>query len=361
MSTNLDNTMTATNLPNGNYIPIDLNLINNPQYKTLSIEAMMLHALYTMRMTCSIYNGQKDGSWLDEAGLPYIYFSNEEAAALLRVSERKITNLKTDLAKAGLIQVLRHGLKNYRIYVSNPKAPEKNVVVQLSFKNYTRSKTIVPVENDTPKKAAELSTVDREAESASPSSQDLLTSTQKQLAKQTTRATNVTGTLQKNDVVSLDQNLIDGLAARYAHVLPQQAFQRFLPFCNGDYRKARWFVDTIFKAKYASTQQYIQAGLPAEAEVLTFEHNTYFKTDIGDAIAKAIEQMYRYKTVRNPEGFFFAFMKGFFTEKTRQYLVDHYELTPDLNRTLSSVQQTLQKKNTSSLLQKSEKVVKKVS
>lgn len=64
--------MTATNLPNGNYIPIDMNLINNPQYEKLSIEAMMLHALYTMRMTCSIYNSQKDGSWLDEAGIPFI-------------------------------------------------------------------------------------------------------------------------------------------------------------------------------------------------------------------------------------------------------------------------------------------------
>ena len=180
MSTNLENIMTATNLPNGNYIPIDMNLINNPQYEKLSIEAMMLHALYTMRMTCSIYNSQKDGSWLDEAGIPYIYFSNEEAAALLRVSERKITTLKNVLIKAGLIQVLRHGLKNYRIYVSNPKAPEKGMVVQLSFKNYMSTKTLTPVENSVPEKKAELSTVDRQAESASRSSQDLLTSTQKQ-------------------------------------------------------------------------------------------------------------------------------------------------------------------------------------
>ncbi len=157
MSRNLENIMTATNLPNGNYIPIDMNLINNPQYEKLSIEAMMLHALYTMRMTCSIYNSQKDGSWLDEAGIPYIYFSNEEAAALLRVSERKITTLKNVLIKAGLIQVLRHGLKNYRIYVSNPKAPEKGMVVQLSFKNYMSTKTLT-LENSVPEKKAELST-----------------------------------------------------------------------------------------------------------------------------------------------------------------------------------------------------------
>lgn len=353
MSTNLDNIMTATNLPNGNYIPIDLNLINNPQYKNLSIEAMMLHALYTMRMTCSIYNSQKDGSWLDEAEHPYIYFSNEEAAKLLRVSERKVTNLKNALIEAGLIQITRHGLKNYRIYVANPKAPEANVVVQLSFKNYTSTKALVPVEKSVTKKTGELSTVDRGADSAASNTHDLLTSTQKQLAKQTTNTTKATGNASKNLNKSQDNSLIEGLNARYAHLLPQQVFDRFLPFCAGDYQKARWFVDTIFKAKYVSTQDYINAGLPAEAEVLTFEHNEYFRSDISDAVAKAIEQMYRYKTVKNPEGFFFAFMKGFFTEKTRQYLVDHYEMTPELQQTLSYVQLTVQQKKER---QKSQKV-----
>lgn len=346
MSTNLNNIMTATNLPNGNYIPIDLNLINNPQYKNLSIEAMMLHALYTMRMTCSIYNSKKDGSWLDEEGLPYIYFANEEAASLLRVSERKVTNLKNALIEADLIQVVRHGLKNYRIYVANPKTPEKNIVVQLAFKNFTRTTAVEAVDKKESPQLQELSTVDREAESAATNTQNLLTSTQKHLAKQTTRVTKVTDTASDLSAKSTEQSLIDGLHARYAHLLPKQAFQRFLPFCEGDYQKARWFVDTIFKAKYASTQQYIQAGLPAEAEVLTFEHNDYFTADISDAIAKAIEQMYRYKTVKNPEGFFFAFMKGFFTEKTRQYLVDHYQLTDDLRQTLSSVQMIIQRKKT---------------
>ncbi|MBO0453962.1 replication initiator protein A [Candidatus Enterococcus murrayae] len=360
MSTNLDNIMTATNLPNSNYIPIDLNLINNPQYENLSIEAMMLHALYTMRMTCSIYNSQKDSSWLDESGHPYIYFSNEEAALLLRVSERKITNLKNVLIEAGLIQVLRHGLKNYRIYVANPMPPEKGIIVKLSFKNYTSTKTLQAVEKDSPKKKSQLSTVDREAKSAASETQDLLTSTQKHLAKQNTKATKVTENAGKIDE-SADNSLIDGLRARYAHLLPQQAFNRFLPFCKGDYKKARWFVDTIFKAKFASTQQYIKAGLPAEAEVLTFEHNSYFKSDISDAIAKALEQMYRYKTVQNPEGFFFAFMKGFFTEKTRQYLVDHYKLTPELQQTLSCVQLIIQQKNGRQKLQKTQKVAQKVS
>lgn len=361
MSTTLNNLMTATNLPNGNYLPIDLNLINNPQYKDLSIEAMMLHALYTMRMTCSIYNAQKDGSWLDEAGQPYIYFSNEEAAALLRVSERKITNLKNTLLAAGLIQVLRHGLKNYRIYVANPKAPEKNIVVQLSFKNYTSTKSLAPVEKTATETNADLSTVDRDADSAGTNAQDLLTSTQKHLAKQTTNTTSVTNELPKNVAKIKDQQLIDGLSARYAHILPQQAFQRFLPFCEGDYQKARWFVDTIFKAKYVSTQQYIKAGLPAEADVLTFEHNDYFKASIAAALAKALEQMYRYKTVKNPEGFFFAFMKGFFSEKIRQYLVDHYQLTPELQQTLSCVQLTIQQKNSRQKPPKAQKVAKKVS
>lgn len=360
MSTTLTNIMTATNLPNGNYIPVDLNLINNPIYESLSIEAMMLHALYTMRMSCSIYNSQKDGSWLNEDGHPYIYFSNEEAASLLRVSERKVTNLKSSLAELGLIQVMRHGLKNYRIYVANPQAPSEGTTIPLVFKNFMTTRTIKTVDNPMTEKP-KLSPVDRVAESASTSAQNLLTSTQKQLAKNITNTTNVTRVTTNSAAPSQDSVLIEALAARYTHLLPQQVFQRLLPFCDNSYEKSRWFVDTIFKAKYSSNQQLIEAGLPAESEVLTFEDNSYFSAGISDAVAKALEQMYRYKNVKNPEAFFFTFMRGFFTEKTRQYLVDHYEMTRELEQTLSRLQQNIMKQKEKQKQYKTQKVVKKAS
>ncbi|OJG46355.1 hypothetical protein RV04_GL001521 [Enterococcus hermanniensis] len=352
--------MTATNLPMGNYIPIDLNLINNPRYEALSIEAMMLHALYTMRMTCSIYNSQKDGTWLDEGGHPYIYFSNEEAASLLRVSERKVTNLKNALAELELIQVSRHGLKNYRIYVANPQAPEAGTAIPLAFKNFMSTKKIQPVDYSI-EETRKLSPVDREAKSAAPSSQNLLTSTQKQLAKNITKTTNVTSVTAKSAVPAQDSVLIEALEARYAHLLPHQVFQRLLPFCENSYEKARYFIDTIFKAKYSSNKQWIDAGLPAESEVLTFEHNSYFSSGLSDAIAKAIEQMYRYKNVANPEAFFFTFMRGFFTEKTRQYLVDHYQMTTQLEQTLSTVQQKILTRKKQQKQYKTQKVSQKAS
>ncbi|EOH93106.1 replication initiator protein A [Enterococcus pallens] len=336
------NAMTATNLPNGNYLPIDLNLINNPKYQDLSIEAMMLHALYTMRMTCSIHNSRQDGSWLDEKQLPYIYFSNDEAAALLKVSERKITTLRNRLAELDLIKVLRHGLKNYRIYVANPEAPAEGTVVKLSFKNYTSNKKMT--------EPAKVLTVDdtmpKDAKSAAPRTQNLPTSTQKQQVNKNTNTTNATQlgpAAQNYPQVDKESALIAGLQSRYAQLIPHLVFQRFLPFCDGKYAKAKWFVDTIFKAKYVSNQQFLQAGLPAEAEVLTFEENEYYRNGLADAVAKAIEQMYRYNKVRNPEAFFFAFMRGYFTEKTRQYLLDHYELTPELENTLLGVKRVFSK------------------
>lgn len=332
------NAMTATNLPNGNYLPIDLNLINNPKYKDLSIEAMMLHALYTMRMTCSIHNSQKDGSWLDENQQPYIYFSNDEAAELLKVSERKITTLRNRLAQLDLIKVIRHGLKNYRIYVANPEAPAEGTVVKLAFKNYTTTKRMID--------PATTQTIARDAKSAAASSQNLPTSTEKMPVIKTTNKTNATKTVSENKrypPVDKEAALIAGLQARYAQLIPNLAFQRFLPFCEGQYAKAKWFVDTIFKAKYVSNQQFLKAGLPAEAEVLTFEENDYYRNGLADAVAKAIEQMYRYNKVRNPEAFFFAFMRGYFTEKTRQYLLDHYELTPELENTLLGVKRVFSK------------------
>ncbi|GCF92997.1 replication protein [Enterococcus florum] len=336
MTTISSQLMTAANLPNSNYLPIDLNLINNPKYQELPIEALFLHALYTMRMTCSIYNSQKDGSWLDQDGLPYIYFSNEEAADLLKVSERKITNLRNTLAKLDLIKVVRHGLKHYRIYVANPQAPAEDSEVKLAFKNYTTSKQLVS--------AADFTDTVRPAKSAGTKTQDLQTSTQKQLEK-TTRPTNATcaaaSKMTDTAPVEKSESLIAGLKARYVHLIPAQVFTRFLPFCEGDYQQAKWYVDTIFKAKFVSNRQFIQAGIPAESDVLTFEGNDYYQQGLADAVAKAVEQMYRYKQVRNPQAFFFSFMKGYFTEKTRQYLVDHYELTPELERTFSCISHVL--------------------
>lgn len=336
MSTFLENIMTGDNLPTGNYLPLDLNLINNPQYAELSIEAMVLHSLYTMRMSCSLYNSQKDGQWLDEAGHPFIYFSNEEAAQILRVSERKITTLRNSLVKAGLIKVLRHGLKNYRIYVANPTQPKPEIHVQLNFKNYitTKEKVIVPVEKAEPAAEAPLSTA---AKSASTSTQNLPLSTEQPTVQLKTNQTSETQTVTEP---TNDQALIAGLQARYAHLIPDQAFKRFLPFCN-DYSEVKQFVDTIFKAKFVSNQQFLQAGLPPEMEGLTFEKNPYFKNGLADAIAKVLEHLYRYGTqkVKNKTAFFFSFMRGYFTECTRQYLLDYYELTPQLAHVLERLAQ----------------------
>lgn len=316
--------MTADNLPNSNFLPIDFNFLNNPQYADLSIEAIFLHALYTQRMTCSIHNSLQDGSWLDEEKIPFIYYSNAEVAEVLRISERKVTTLRNQLAELGLIKVVRHGLKNYRIYVANPTAPAEGTVMKFTFKNYRAPQTVDK---------------SRDAKSASTSSQNLPISTSKQLVK-TTNITSETGVAPKKLQHPVDKEaaLLAGLQARYAHLIPETVFMRFLPFCDNRYLKAKKFVDLIFKAKYVANQQFIKAGLPPEAEALTFENNPYFKNGLADAIAKACEQIYRYGNVSQPEAFFFSFLKGFFVEKTRQFLVDSYEVNDHLAATLERVE-----------------------
>lgn len=326
MTTFSTNMMTMNNLPQSNFLPLDLNFINNPKYQDLSTEAMLLHALYTMRMTCSIHNSKKDGSWLDDEKQPFIYFSNSEAADLLRISERKVTKLRNDLVSLDLIQVVRHGLKNYRIYVSNPEKAPENISVKLVFKNYSYKKAI-----------GEAAV--RDAKSASTQTQNLLTSTEKTLAKTLTSETSTTVGVAASAVVDKEASLIEGLKSRYAHLIPNQAFQRFLPFCDNSYLKAKEVVDIIFKAKFVSNQNFIKAGLPAETAALTFESNPYFKNGMPDALAKAYEQMYRYQHVDNPSAFLFSFMRGYFTEKTRQYLSDHYEIAGDLSLVFERMQQ----------------------
>lgn len=346
MYSELTNKMSKNNLSTGNYLKFDANLLNNPQYDLLSLDAKILYTLYASRMECSIYN-----HWLDEAGDYFIYFSNEEAAAILLISERKITTLRTQLLEAGLIQVVRHGLKNYRIYVSLPLPAPDDIAVKMPYKNYTTAKELkiqapaevvdleIPAVSFLAEDTGWDDWYDLIAKSATTDQQEMLIRTEKQT--KSTKATSVTETTasypQKEETAQQQTALIDGLIATYQHLIPKTAFTRFLPFCNERYEEARWYVDTIFKAKYAATQQFIKAGLPAETESLTFEGNEYFTAGLADAVAKAMEQIHRFRNVKNPKGFFFAFMKGYFKEAARRCLADKFELTSELRTIFQSL------------------------
>jgi hypothetical protein len=348
--------MNQNNLSQANYLKIDANLVNNPKYQKLSTDGKFLYSLYATRMECSIYN-----SWIDEHDRYFIYFSNEEASDVLNISERKVTTLRNQLIELGLIEVVRNGLKNYRIYVSIPEVTPEKVAVKVTHKNYSNTKkrriaskaAVINVSYTTSfeEKTAASTKEHLVANSASTGLQKLPLRTEQALEHQTTKTKDTRETqktvaaiapedLQTTSVtpeVQRQHVLIDALIDKYQHLIPKNAIQRFLPFCKDSYKKTKWYFDTIFKAKFASTKAYLEAGLPAESLELSFEGNPYYAAGLSNAIGRAMEQIYRYKKVANPEGFFYTFMRGYFVERTKQYLSDQFEVNDRLETIFSKV------------------------
>ena len=92
-------------------------LLTDPRYKGVSIEAKVLYGLLLDRMGLSIKNG-----WMDSDKRVYIYFTQEDAMALMSCGKDKATKLFRELDKdgIGLIERKKQGQgRPTRIYVKN--------------------------------------------------------------------------------------------------------------------------------------------------------------------------------------------------------------------------------------------------
>src|SRR5699024_10555751 len=96
------------------FLPIKTDLFNNHKYLELSCDAMVLYSIYYKIKEVSNFHSQTSNyTFTDSEGI-FIYFSNDEAAKILRMSVRKISTLRSQLIDCGLISVIRHGLKNFK-------------------------------------------------------------------------------------------------------------------------------------------------------------------------------------------------------------------------------------------------------
>ena len=92
-------------------------LLTDPRYKGVSIEAKVLYGLLLDRMGLSVKNG-----WMDSDKRVYIYFTQEDAMALMNCGKDKATKLFRELDKEGigLIERKKQGQgRPTRIYVKN--------------------------------------------------------------------------------------------------------------------------------------------------------------------------------------------------------------------------------------------------
>jgi hypothetical protein len=102
------------------FVKVELDLLQNDNYRKLDVNSMLMYSLYRSRLDGSIRNA-KNGNprFIDSNGQPFIYFTNDEMAALLHTSRHTVTNARKKLIKLGLIHVERTGMSEYRVYVNN--------------------------------------------------------------------------------------------------------------------------------------------------------------------------------------------------------------------------------------------------
>ena len=96
-------------------------LLTDPRYKGVSIEAKVLYGLLLDRMSLSVRNG-----WMDKNRRVYIYFTQEDAMALMSCGKDKATRLFRELDQGGigLIERKKQGQgRPTRIYVKNFTLP----------------------------------------------------------------------------------------------------------------------------------------------------------------------------------------------------------------------------------------------
>lgn len=102
------------------FVKVELDLLQNDNYRKLDGNSMLMYSLYRSRLDGSIRSAQNGNPrYIDSNGQPFIYFTNDEMAALLHTSRHTVTNARKKLIKFGLIHVERTGMSDYRVYVNN--------------------------------------------------------------------------------------------------------------------------------------------------------------------------------------------------------------------------------------------------
>lgn len=119
------------------FLGINLDLINNPKYQKLDTRALILYSLYADRSEASLHNAQNgDMSFCDASGV-FVYYSNELAAKIIRVSEKTVSKFRKQLVDLGLISIKRNGLKGYKIYVNAVQETPNNIDLVMPWKNHS--------------------------------------------------------------------------------------------------------------------------------------------------------------------------------------------------------------------------------
>ena len=145
-------------------------LLTDRRYKGVSLEAKVLYGLLLDRMGLSARNG-----WLDDNGRVFLYFTQEEAMAMLDCGKDKATKLFRELEGIGLIERKKQGQGHpARIYVKNfILEPEHSAPVQTAENQQSRPLDSAAVKTAEKPQSAPLKTSGQECGISAPNNTDI--------------------------------------------------------------------------------------------------------------------------------------------------------------------------------------------
>ena len=316
------------------FIPIDVDLFNNPKYHTLSNGAKLVYSVYSSRFRISFYHYlEEDYTYYDaEKGL-FIYFANEDLARILNVSTRSITNYKRELLEFGLIEVQDTKNNGHRIYVKDVEP--------------------TPIDLDKEELAIPYFAIDEEGSSSKETENDsvvmenfsnvkakkILLSNEKLKIKNITYDSG-TGYIPNNNSTqpqtnsSLRDLSVESIGNRIKNQISTPVFAKIKMLAQNSYEKIKFYADTIFKAKSQVMSRLLNNPnwlyRQEFQEATRFESNLFLADGLEKSLLKLAEIMYKSDNeIRSEERLSYVYLRNGLANSTKKYLLDNFEFSDD--------------------------------
>ena len=316
------------------FIPIDVDLFNNPKYHTLSNGAKIVYSVYSSRFRISFYHYlEEDYTYYDaEKGL-FIYFANEDLARILNVSTRSITNYKRELLEFGLIEVQDTKNNRHRIYVKDVEP--------------------TPIDLDKEELAMPYFAIDEEGSSSKETENDsvvmenfsnvkakkILLSNEKLKIKNITYDSG-TGYIPNNNSTqpqtnsSLRDLSVESIGNRIKNQISTPVFAKIKMLAQNSYEKIKFYADTIFKAKSQVMSRLLNNPnwlyRQEFQEATRFESNLFLADGLEKSLLKLAEIMYKSDNeIRSEKRLSYVYLRNGLANSTKKYLLDNFEFSDD--------------------------------
>ncbi|MDM8223748.1 replication initiator protein A [Ligilactobacillus salivarius] len=316
------------------FIPIDVDLFNNPKYHTLSNGAKLVYSVYSSRFRISFYHYlEEDYTYYDaEKGL-FIYFANEDLARILNVSTRSITNYKRELLEFGLIEVQDTKNNGHRIYVKDVEPTP----IDLDKEELAMPYFVIDEEESSSKETENNSVVMENFSNVK--AKKILLSNEKLKIKNITYDSG-TGYIPNNNSTqpqtnsSLRDLSVESIGNRIKNQISTPVFAKIKMLAQNSYEKIKFYADTIFKAKSQVMSRLLNNPnwlyRQEFQEATRFESNLFLADGLEKSLLKLAEIMYKSDNeIRSEERLSYVYLRNGLANSTKKYLLDNFEFSDD--------------------------------